>query len=301
MADTPTRTRRPVPPTVTGTPVPDRPPMSYEDRFARLLDVAAVEEPEASDVRPVITLDEEGMESFRRWADAKYVANIYGEVTKAGNEEVSKACFAAWVDALWRHKVRPNNPELKDVDAAGNVIVETIFVVKEDCKFVVPKSKEDFKIVLVKELSRRFEATGMLENEARADAEAIVGTCVDLRPKLGAIDMNYDPDEKASLTVAKCKLADLMAWDGAIDTKPAALTDAERKMLLTRKLEPEVKDDFFTRVVGMVKSKDQLKAVLEVIVPGTSITAPQYGDTDKTKLDQLISDARKAIEGKATK
>lgn len=288
-------------PTVPGTPVPANPPLSYEDRFSRLLDVASEEAPDTPEIRPAITLSAEDMETFRKWADAKYVANIYGEVTKAGNEEVSEACLKAWIEALWQYKVRPINPELKDIDeATGAVNVETVFVVKEDCKFILPKSKEDFKVLLTKELAKRFESTGMMEGEARRDAETIVGECINLRPTLGAIDLNPDPDEKRAVTDAKLKLLDLLEWDGNGET-PLPLTDAEKKLLFTKKLVPSVRDDFFSRVVNMVKSKDQLYKVFEVIQPATAISAPKYGESAKSKarLERLIGDARKAIENKA--
>ncbi len=297
-----TRGRRTGTPTVPGTPVAANPPLTYEDRFSRLLDVASEEAPDAPEIRPVIVLGEDDMETFRRWADAKYVANIYGDVTKAGNEEISEACLKAWIEALWQYKVRPNNPELKDIDkATGAVTVETVFVVKEDCKFILPKSKEEFKSLLTKELAKRFEATGIMEADARKDAETIVGECINLRPTLGAIDLNPDPDEKRAVTDAKFKLLDLLEWDGTDETKPVPLSDAEKKLLFTKKLVPSVRDDFFTRVVNIVRSKDQLYKVFEVIQPATSITAPKYGESAKSKarLERLIGDARKAIENKA--
>ncbi len=301
MAERTATATRNAPPTVPGTPVPEAAPKTYKDRLSKLLECASEEAPEQAEVRPTITLSEGDMETFRSWADAKYVSNIYGEVTKSGNEELSEVCLKAWIDTLWQHKIRPTNPELKDVDKkTGATIVETVFVVKEDCKFVLPKSKEDIKVVLIKELAKRFESTGMLEGEARKDAEAIVAECVNLDFVLGVIDLNDNPDEKEAYTKAKMRLMDLLEWDGKTPT-PIPLTVEDRKLLFTKKPVPSVRENFFTRLVGLVKSKDQLLKVFEVIQPATAISAPKYSESarDKTRLERLIQDARKAIEKKA--
>jgi putative heme iron utilization protein len=93
---------------------------------------------------------------------------------------------------------------------------------------------------------------------------------------------------------AAAKLIAFLRWDGTSRPQPEALTDKEKKLVVERGLDMEVRAGFFERIADYTKSDEHVAAVLKLFSPTVD-----FGDRNTDMMEAIMQTTdriREAVE-----
>ena len=259
-------------------PAPVNNSASAADLLAELSDlVPTKEKPKAgAKQRWEVVVTGAQAEMFSRWITAKSVSEVVDARLENTKDELCEFALNIVAEALWKTKTRPLNPTLTlKTGPAGTTLDSTaVYLFQDKFKYRFPdvpdgiKARDHFVEVFRDMGLEMSDATKLVDQEL--DLNPVVG----IRPLTELTSGRYGEKRQYIEATAEEKEAGrkLMKFltspaDEDGNCTVAALTPAERQLIIKRDSGIKVKAGFIGRVCNYCHSVDQLKAVFKVIVP----------------------------------
>jgi len=234
-----------------------------------------------------LPLDPAAQTSFKRWIEAKVVAEPIQKRLDNSKEELNEFCLRDMAKRLFETKSKPSNPEIKTRTDKGEVDHQAVFLMTDKFKYRFPEVPEGVseKAHFVKV----FTDLGLHPN----DAERLVDNEVIFTPITGIRNLNEMLDgcfgegrewipASAEEQIAVRKLVAYLRAVGNPGEKVAVefLTPAEKALIVERGSGITVKSGFYDRVATYVQNVDQLLAIFKIIQPIVYPAYPKFALSD---------------------
>lgn len=295
---------------------PSAAPSSVIDRHRRKFKPTS--KPVKDSERPVIDIPQSTQSKFIDFACTKEVFDLVEKQKKTQQADVSSEIYESFVDALWRSKCQPANPNIEARTSSGKVDATGQFIVASGSKIKIsmPEANdgEDPEDALVRGLvnagvdpanaerlvssevsfvpSWTMSFTDMMRGEVKegkinAPNPTAASAAEILFCAIQGEDTGGNPiDEKGRIELLK-----KISGDGWISLK----SDIEKRTVYV----PILVDskDFLDRVCGYAESREELRSILAVFSPThycqRVVFAPN--DSESSKKSRMVAEAKAVI------
>jgi hypothetical protein len=235
--------------------------------------------------RPEVELNPVLEHSFIRFAGASALAEEVKSRIDQEKEILNEGFFDQWTTNLWKTNRRPPNPAI-EIKKNSQVDISGIFQVQDRASINVdqPQGEETLVDAAVRTITDVFVSIGTSEKDAKATAENLVSSEMNLTPKpVVDLDRLVNGEEKGegkNRTFVEATEEQQALGAKLIQLIKDNFTDEEREELLSYIPQVNVKKGFLERICSYLQNEDQLKALLKIIKYTHFPQAKKFGAAD---------------------
>ena len=206
--------------------------------------------------------------AFSVWYPDKVLADVFKSNMDNAKEGLNNGLFTAWVHNMWQQKTQPQNPKIQATNAAGQVDIESTYIVQEI-----------FKV----------QATSIAEFATQLQNMDVPAPVIEAITSSGEVDFTPFVTTRDIKEMVKGR-QEGEAW---IEATPAekdvatklltfikTLTPEEQGLILKREADVNIKKGFLNRLPNYVQSEEQLAKVLMVVKPTAYPKGAKFGVSD---------------------
>jgi len=250
-------------------PLPrDTGPINAADLLASLKGKKKTAGKTAQTDRPALSLTQTAMEAVRKWIPLNLLFNYFESKHKAAQTAMDEELKDLYYDAMWDAKSQPVNPKLLVSDEHGKPDMEAMLIVMEKFRVEMPEIVEDddkdsvvYKMIeiFVRIGVNKDKASLLVKNEMLIEEwKSIPLTELMVGKKVGK---DFVPPSAYGKSAAEKLILAIMTGS------PLNLTEAEQEaMVVSTAFQVSVKGGFLNRVCSYCDTKEQLKAIMKLVV-----------------------------------
>lgn len=255
--------------------------------------------------RPVLKISKESQEALAEWVPAKDLADYFKTHLDECREPLLDGLWDSYLDKMWQTKSQPQNPAL-EAEKDGKKDVKAQFQIQARYKINMPSVPDDeepedvFVQTLVSEGLKQAKAKELVENELHFEPKININISALLYGAL--VEKKYvkaTPEEETAIS----KVLDYL--DDEDEDATLDLTLDERAVLdeaIVTGFQVDVEGGFLERACSYAESRDQLKAIFQLITPTKVLTKSEFAvsdnaDTRTARLKVVATDILEATLG----